>query len=74
VRATVKLKKDALEAWLSLGLPKSTDRYQVAKRAVATDAKTPGGRVPKIDEIQSKMLKVLDVVELSWLPYLFNVA
>ncbi|XP_013872670.1 uncharacterized protein LOC106523692 [Austrofundulus limnaeus] len=33
-----------------------------------------GGRAPGVEEIRPEMLKVLDVVGLSWLTHLFNIA
>jgi len=36
--------------------------------------KLPDCKVPGVDEFHPEMLKVLDMVGLSWLTHLFNVA
>jgi len=56
----------------------STWRLKVALISLAEVAKVVkkllGGKAPGVDEIRPKMLKGLDIIGLSWLTRLFNVA
>ncbi|KAK3513805.1 hypothetical protein QTP70_028875, partial [Hemibagrus guttatus] len=67
VRDAVKLNKESYRAWLARGTPEAAEAYRQAKRTTTVV-------VPGVDEIRPEYLKSLDVVELSWLTRLCNIA
>ncbi|KAK3520789.1 hypothetical protein QTP70_032366 [Hemibagrus guttatus] len=86
VRDAFKLKKESYRAWLAWGTLEAAEAYRQAKRTTAvvvSEAKIRvtevvqqllGGKAPGVDEIRPEYLKSLDVVGLSWLTRLCNIA
>ncbi|KAI3352015.1 hypothetical protein L3Q82_020840 [Scortum barcoo] len=87
VRDAVRLKKESYRTMLACGTPDAVDRYRQAKQACSPDGpggknsglggfvhKLLGGKAPGVDEIRPEYLKSLDVVGLSWLTRLCNIA
>ncbi|KAI3364655.1 hypothetical protein L3Q82_011436 [Scortum barcoo] len=86
VRDAVRLKKESYRTMLACGTPDAVDRYhRQAKQAAARTGpggknsglggvRSSGGKAPGVDEIRPEYLKSLDVVGLSWLTRLCNIA
>ncbi|KAI3364671.1 hypothetical protein L3Q82_011446 [Scortum barcoo] len=78
----IRLKKESYRAMLACGTPDAVDRVPAGQASRSPDG--PGGKnsglggvrgkAPGVDEIRPEYLKSLDVVGLSWLTRLCNIA
>jgi len=62
-----------LEGAVPVNLEGGVTPISLAEAAMVVK-KLLGGKAPGVDEIRPEMLKALDIVGLSWLTHLFNVA
>ncbi|KAI3377234.1 hypothetical protein L3Q82_009145 [Scortum barcoo] len=82
VRDAVRLKKESYRTMLACGTPDAVDRYRHRQAKQVPRPDGPGGknsglggvRRLGVDEIRPEYLKSLDVVGLSWLTRLCNIA